>query len=194
MKHLKKLKHGIDFVGHTNDRNGSMVTAYTTTRHLLVDLDDSTLFQSTGLAILLSKEYPDLGDCLVVSCGDNSHHLVFDNILDFDYLNRVIRLLWDFRYVNDEVRYFRDHRGDFSLRVSEKLTVDEDKQIPRPVYYISNNQTPQRDYQMKNYLELLALFNPTVSELLLKPLPLFPIRHLVSPEIHVHSLKESSGL
>ena len=174
--------------------SGCMVTAYTTTQHLLVDLDDCSLFQATGLARLLAEEYLDLGDCLIVQCGDYSHHLIFDNKLPFEYLNNVIKLLWDFRYVNDEVKYFRDVRGDFSLRVSEKLTEDSDKSVPNPIYYLSNNQTNQRDAKILDYLKLLSLFNPTANELLVKPLPLYPIQYLFAPDLHLHSLKESSLL
>lgn len=177
-----------------DDRIGAMVTAYTTTEHLLIDLDKCTLFQALGMTHILCVENADLGDCLIVQCSERSHHLIFDNKLDFDYLNRVIRLLWDFRYVNDEVRYFREQRGDFSLRVSEKLTIDEDKQIPQPIYYIANNITPQRDLMILEYLQLLNLFNPTVSELLLKPLPLFQLRCLLEPDLYLHDLRIAVGL
>jgi len=169
-------------------RDGSIVTAYTTTRHLLVDLDKVSAFQSRGLARMLIEQYPGLGDCLVVRCGDYSHHLVFDNILPFEYLNRVILLLWDLRIVNDEVLYFREQRGDFSLRVSQKLTENTDKTCPQPVFYLSNNMTQQKDSMIREYLKLLSIFNSSVSDLLQLPLMIFPVIHRISPDLQLHDL------
>lgn len=191
---LKSLTDGRGSEVLMKGNDGSMVAAYTTTQHLLVDLDDCSLFQATGLAHLLCIEYPDLGDCLVVQCGERSHHLVFDNHMPFDYLNNVIKLLWDFGIVNDEVKYFREMRGDFSLRISEKLTVDIDKKIPEAIYYLSNNQTPQRDEMIIRYLQALSFFNPTVYELLVKPLCLFPVRHLFGFGLQLHDLRFATGV
>ena len=174
--------------------SGDIVTAYTTTQHLLIDLDHASPYAASGLALQLCRDFPYLGNCLVVHNGGKSCHLIFDNIVPFEKLTHIIKLLWDFKIVNDEVVYFREQRGDFSLRVSEKLTVDADRPIPQPIFWIANNMTDCHDSKILDYLHLLSFFNPTVCELIAKPLPLFPILHLASPDLVVYSLRESSGL
>ena len=142
--------------------SGDIVTAYTTTQHLLLDLDSTSNFQARGLALVLCKHWPDLGNCLVVQCGSQSHHLIFDNILPFQMLSNYIHALWDLSIVNPEVVYFRQQRGDFSLRVSPKLTVDEDKKVPIPTHLIINDIVARQSRMIDEYLKLLAIFNPKI--------------------------------
>lgn len=174
--------------------DGRIVCAYTSTQHLLVDLDHASTFQATGLAIELIKSFPYLGNCLVVDNRGRSHHLVFDNICDFSLLENIIDILYDFSIVNPEVAYFRSQRGDFSLRVSEKITIDEVRPVPNPAFFIANNRTLKHDGKILDYLALLNHFNPSVSRLLESPLPIFPICRLVSSDLVVYTLRESSLL
>lgn len=57
--------------------NGKLICGYTTKEHLLVDLDNCSLRKALCIAKMIMKDYPDVGDCLVVQCAEDSHHLIF---------------------------------------------------------------------------------------------------------------------
>jgi len=119
------------------------VIGYTTRRHLLIDLDDTTKEKAMRITKMIQKEWPEVGSCLLMlsSTGKDRElikysnyqrpfhkrdrqniHLVFDNLIGYNKCCKICQVLAELRIVNKAYTDIRKFRGDMTLRVSPKVT------------------------------------------------------------------------
>lgn len=108
-----------------------LVVGYTTQDHLLVDLDDCSFFKAARIAKIIGRTWPDVGDCLVVESSPSHFHLIYDDIMEWEQIVRIIDTLAKLNIVEKNYRDVRNFRRDLTLRVSEKRAVDGVRQSPR---------------------------------------------------------------
>lgn len=137
----------------------NLIVGYTTQDHLLLDLDHTSLFKAVKIAKMIQKEYPDVGDCLVVESSKDHYHLVFDDVLEWEQIVRIISTLAALNIVEKNYRDVRNFRRDLTLRVSEKHTALNTRPVPEPVLLICCNHSCDRAGKIEQYLNVLSCFN-----------------------------------
>ncbi len=136
-----------------------LIIGYTTRRHLLLDLDKTSLTKTAALARLIMREYPEVGDCLILrsSEGDgaislkydnyqrpyhrvngDSFHLVFDGLIGYNKACRIIEALAGVHVLNRDYVKIREFRGDMTLRISSTSLYSGLKPAPVCVTGIKN--------------------------------------------------------
>lgn len=150
-----------------------MIIGYTTRRHLLLDLDDTSLEKARRLAYLIMGEWPEVGDCLIlrsseaplkvrlryswnnwpwISVTRHSFHLVFDNIIGYNKACRICETLAGLNTLERDYLRIRTFRGDMTLRVSETNLSTGVKPPPEPVEYLFNTIHKGSDGMIEDYL------------------------------------------
>ena len=115
---------------YTNTANNFLVVGYTTQDHLLVDLDNCSIFKAEILVNKIQDEYPFLGDALLVRSSDQHYHVVFDDFVRWETLVRIIEVMADLGIVQKNYAQVRTFRRDLTLRISDKK--GEDRIRPPP--------------------------------------------------------------
>jgi hypothetical protein len=150
-----------------------LIIGYTTRRHLLLDLDDTSLEKARRLADLIIDEWPEVGDCLIlqssvallsvrlryswnnwpwISVTRPGFHLVFDNCIGYNKACRICETLAGLNVLERDYLRIRTFRGDMTLRVSEAALSTGAKPAPEPVEYLINTAQKWRDRKIDEYL------------------------------------------
>ena len=152
----------------------NFIIGYTTRTHLLLDLDDTSLEKAQRLAGLIIREWPEVGDCLIVESSRkrlnvrvryswNNHpwmsrespnyHLIFDNRVGYNKCCRICETLAELGVLNRDYAKIRTFRGDMTLRVShQNLSTGAVKPPPFPVMLIHNMSAKWSDGMIDDYL------------------------------------------
>lgn len=139
--------------------NNFLVVGYTTQDHLLVDLDNCSEDKARIIANKILDEYPYLGDCLLVKSSDGHYHLIFDDLVKWETLVRIIEVLADLGIVQKNYAQVRTFRRDLTLRISEKQGVDRYRPPPQPIEIIRVSHDCNRHYGITKYVYYLRMFN-----------------------------------
>lgn len=157
------------------------VLGYTTRRHLLLDFDDTTVHKTARLLDHIFKEYPEVGDAIIIisSVGSNSlniHynnfqrpyikrdrlslHVVFDNLIGYNKITRICETLAGLFILEKDYAEIRHFRGDLTLRVSPRVERAGIKPYPVLVMYKVN---PHKNKKGKFILEYLRFLDIALS-------------------------------
>lgn len=149
------------------------IIGYTSRYHLLLDLDDTTITKAEWIAKWLQKQYPKVGDCLIVESSYKDHdisvrynskgrpylkverssyHLIFDNNIGYNTVVKIAELLAGLGIVEFTFLFMRHFRGDMTLRVSPVVESNRIKQIPKPLYILISPYTNRMDRYIEKYL------------------------------------------
>lgn len=148
---------------------------YTTRRHLILDLDNSSLSYVRAMARKIMWEWPKVGDCLILCSSEkpdkirlifnkwgrpllihdrHNFHLIFDNGIGYNLSCRICWVLAELGILNPDYVKIREFRGDMTLRVGPTFTHDEVKPPPKVVERVYNNYTTRRDGYIDQYLKM----------------------------------------
>lgn len=132
-----------------------LIGGYTTNKHLLLDLDNVSYYKAYHVAREIMKCYPDVGDCLIIKCSDDSWHLVYDNHIGWPRIMEIVNCLALLNILEKGYIEIREFRGDITLRTTDKLTLN--KYRPRPQLYniLANRLSYRKDGLMFCYLRFL---------------------------------------
>lgn len=157
---------------------GNLILGYTARDHLLLDLDKTTQSKAHQLAKLIMREWPVVGDCLLVRSSYTqstttprmirrgfptitkktaSYHLVFDNLIGYNKFVHICETLAAFSILERSFLRMRYFRGDMTLRVSLVYQTDGVKEAPIPIMRIHNNWTAKHDHKIDSYLAILRI-------------------------------------
>jgi hypothetical protein len=152
-----------------------LIVGYTTSSHLCLDLDDTSLAKVIGLVCQLIYDYPDLGKCQIMQSSPikgheytkinrhglprhhipkPSYHLIFDNNVGYKRCWEIIQTLIDLGIQPTQVRQIRARRRDMTLRVSPMILSDTVKDAPVPIMQILNIYNMRTDGMIKVYHKL----------------------------------------
>jgi hypothetical protein len=136
-----------------------LIVGYTTRSHLLLDLDETSYYDVVRLARIIMRNYPDVGNCLVVESSTPSirtylkyddkgvpherlayqnFHLVFDSPVGYDRCVAIIDTLVELNILAPEYKQIRMFRGDMTLRVSQKILHHRIIPAPKPRKLLAN--------------------------------------------------------
>jgi hypothetical protein len=153
------------------DRPG-LILGYTTRRHLLLDLDNTGLEAALRLVSLIFREWPEVGDCLVLESTTKpdrvrlaynkwgrplvihdrpNHHLVFDNLIGYNKATKICRTLAALNVLERDYDRIREFRGDMTIRVSPAVLLEQVKPVPREVAYSHNMRATHSDGYIRQY-------------------------------------------
>jgi hypothetical protein len=156
-----------------------LIIGYTTSDHLLLDLDETSLSAVSNLAVLLIKEYPEIGHILILSTSKptknkyikfdakglphdclsyQNFHIVTDNIIGYKKCLEIIDCLVGLNVLQPEYKEIRHFRGDMTLRVSPKPLVNRIVPAPKIEAIIINRICKRHD---RKIIEFAEFFNAT---------------------------------
>ena len=155
----------------------NLIVGYTTRQHLLLDLDDTSFNKARRLALMIMREWPEVGDCLIMSSSRkhlnvglkyswNNHpwmsressnfHLVFNNRIGYNKCCTICETLAELGALNKDYAKIRTFRGDMTLRVSpQNLSTGAVKPQPFTIGFIMNRATERRDGMIGVYSAFL---------------------------------------
>lgn len=157
-------------------RKPHLTIGYTTRRHLLLDLDNTTRLKAERLARQIQNLAPETGDALIlisssqtlqervqyskynkpyVRVKKDNYHIVFDNAIGYNKCVQIIDILADLNILNRDYKKIRGWRGDMTLRVSPVVLSNKHKPIPTIVSLIKNPNGTRRDGYIWQYLNFL---------------------------------------
>ena len=149
---------------------------YTTKEHLCIDLDNTSFFKVRRLALMIMKDYPQIGNCLIVKSSyqklretwvyrvmegmkkvvkRHNYHLVFNNFIGYNKCCEIICNLADLGVINEQYTKIRQMRNDMTLRTSKTVCVGYVKQAPEIIELLPNIYNKKEDTGIKDYSELL---------------------------------------
>ena len=154
-----------------------MLMGYSTNKHLLLDLDNTTENKALQMGKLIQKEFKDLGGFWVlessVSKNDsvklgyfykqrkpfeyrklNNYHLVYTNKVKWSRIMKIVKILAELGVLNKDFIQIRNFRGDLTLRVNEKIGHKETKPKPKPLNFIKG-LTGKDDKLDYNYMSMI---------------------------------------
>ena len=140
-----------------------LVCGYSTQDHLLVDLDNCSLWQAEQIAKMIIQEWQTVGDCLVVESSSNHYHLVYDSALNWQQIYDITQTLGTLGIVEKNFMWVRELRHDLTLRISPKKYRDKTSPTPLPVMLIGENE-PEKSYGIHKYLRCLEAFMNTTED------------------------------
>ena len=166
----------------------NLIVGYTTKDHLLLDLDETSLYDVSKLAILLISEYPEIGNILILASSTPSKknytkfdakgipqwrhiyqnfHIVTDNIIGYERCLEIIDTLVELDVLQPEYKEIRLFRGDMTLRTSPKPLVHRTVPAPSLENWIKNDLCKKHDGMTSVFLDFLintkkALSNFTI--------------------------------
>lgn len=153
-----------------------LIIGYTTKEHLLLDLDETSLFDVVALSKMLIHDFYEVGDILILSSSTPSkknytkfdskgipqwrhtyrnYHIVTDNVIGFKRCLEIIDILVDLDILQPEYRQIRQFRGDMTLRVSNKPLVHRNVEPPKIEVFIHNPYKNYRDNMIRKYLDFV---------------------------------------
>jgi hypothetical protein len=156
----------------------SLIIGYTTRRHLLLDLDNTSLGKACGMARHIMHSWPEVGSCLIVLSSSrpvklelryswnnrpwirvtrDNHHLVFNNYIGYNKIATICETLGVLNVLEGSFIKMRKFRGDLTLRVSPSILSTGVKPAPRPVVGLSNPKSTREDGAIEEYLRILGL-------------------------------------
>ena len=91
------------------------------------------------IANIVMESWPEVGDCLIVRSSARHYHLVFDAILQWHKIERIIQALGILSILQSKYVYYRMLTRNTVLRISEKVTENAIKDAPIPVSIEQNN-------------------------------------------------------
>jgi hypothetical protein len=106
---------------------------------------------------MIQREWPEVGDCLIVRCAADSHHLVFSNRLSWSKISKILSVLCGLKILERDYMKIRKFRKDLTLRISPKITPEKNRGTPMPVAYIHGHRKGEVNL-INNYLEALNCF------------------------------------
>lgn len=154
---------------------GYPIIGYTTRRHLIIDLDNTTGRGARSIVKKIMREWPKVGDCLILSSSTKpdrirlvhnkwgrpllyhdreNFHVIFDNGIGYNTSCRICRVLAGLGILNPDYMKIREFRGDMTLRISPSRLYNEEKPIPQIVEWVYNNFTTRRDGYIQHYLKV----------------------------------------
>lgn len=154
------------------------ILGYTTRRHLILDLDNSTLEKTIRISKLIMRDYNKVGDCVIMRSSKGSgkeylrytrmgralriykrdnYHLVFDNGIGYNTSCRICAVLASIGILNKDYVRIREFRGDMTLRVSSSILLAGNKPVPVQVAYVHNPYTLRKDGWILYYLRCLNI-------------------------------------
>lgn len=153
--------------------NSLLIVGYTTRKHLLLDLDNTSEDKVNWLANMIMDEWPEVGDCLVLCSSESplqvelkyswdnrpwirvtrsNYHLVFDNIIGYNKACKIIETLEGLNILQRDYSKIRAFRGDMTLRVSESVLSTSVKPAPEKVMWILQMGNKMHDRMIDEYL------------------------------------------
>jgi hypothetical protein len=142
-----------------NMQESGLVCGYTTQDHLLIDLDNSSLWKAKQIAYMIMKEYPHIGDCLIVESSEKNHHLIFDAKLGWSTIHKIIMVLAGLEIVELNFAWVRELRHDLTLRISKKHYIDKTSEAPQILFLIPRPDHKRSvSYGIRKYLSTLEAF------------------------------------
>jgi hypothetical protein len=157
-----------------NTQINGLIIGYTTKEHLLLDLDETSLSAVSNLAILLIKQYPEIGHVLILSTSKpaktkyikfdakglphdclsyQNFHMVTDNIIGYHKCLEIIDVLVGLNVLQPEYKEIRQFRGDMTLRVSPKPLKGRLVDSPKIEMLIINRLTKKHDHKITEFAE-----------------------------------------
>lgn len=152
----------------------NFLIGYTTRRHLILDVDDTSLTKLERIVRMILTEYPEVGDCLIMLSSNkpshlelsysphrrpyhirrsSNYHLIFNNIIGYNKCCKIIEVLARLNILNADYVKIRNFRGDMTLRVShENLSTGAVKPPPEPVELVLNLASKWSDGMINEYL------------------------------------------
>ena len=143
----------------TSTNSSNLVVGYTTQDHLLLDLDNVSLWKATKIALMIEKDYPETGMGLIVRSSPNHYHMIFDNKMPWPWIVQIIETLCDLGIIEKNYAFVRTFRRDLTLRISDKKGVDRHRPTPSPVRFIDYWGYEEPRYGITKYLRMLGMFN-----------------------------------
>lgn len=166
----------------------------------MIDLDNSCLSKAVLLSKMLIRDYPSIGDCLILKSSDGTHRitvkpqcepnkiihynrdnymLVFNNIITYDLVCHIIEILAHLDIVDQAYFEIRKFRGDITLRVSSKSYSDRFIPPPERVAYVYHDSTCRRFgmiLEFEKYLDIMKRIEATPNKSLSPLFSFFDIR------------------
>lgn len=154
------------------------IIGYTTRRHLIIDLDDTTLTKTMKLVDMIMKEYPEVGSCLILLSSKGRDrlrikysnyqrpyhkrdrlnlHLVFNNLIGYNKACRIIGTLAGLFILDKDYLKIREFRGDMTLRTTPKINMMSYQGYPEELAYVVNPYSKKIGNYIKKYLRFLAV-------------------------------------
>lgn len=158
--------------------NEFIVAGYSTRQHLLLDLDNTTLAKVELLVRLIQREFPNVGDALIVQSSNhtplqqllyipckpithmrigNNYHVVFDNRIGYNACDYILQLLTDIGIFERIADKLRGLRRTMTLRISPKIQLIGNQPCPLPLKVIKSKHTNKHDYMIAEYLAWLQV-------------------------------------
>lgn len=158
-----------------------LVIGYTTSDHLLLDLDNTSYTKARKLAKLIMKEFSMLGDCVIMRSSTrkiydmkiykpceqvqqltirDNYHLIFSEKIGFDQCCNIIEVLCEFGILDKDYKLIRSFRGDMTLRVSGTQQTVGYKPAPEFVEYLINPRHEKKGKGIEEYFNLYFAVNP----------------------------------
>jgi len=155
-----------------NHHDNRLIVGYTTTEHLLLDLDDTSIDDVIGLVRLLVQSYPEIGSCLIIQSSTrktdssmrinrhgiptqkfkgNSYHIVANNKITYARAVQIFSTLVELNILDTAHKRIRGFRGDMTLRVSPMVCTNQIKPIPIDVAYVMNLKHDNGDNMIDVY-------------------------------------------
>jgi hypothetical protein len=155
----------------------ALIVGYTTRRHLLLDLDNTSLGKACAMARHIMHSWPEVGSCLVVQSSErpvtvklkyswnnrpwikverSNHHLIFDNTVGYNKIAIICETLGVLNVLEGSFIKMRKFRGDLTLRVSPSVLSTGVKPAPRPIVGLRNPESSRADGMIAEYLRILG--------------------------------------
>ena len=104
---------------HHDKKYERLIVGYTANNHLLLDLDRiRSPYKVSCLVRSIQKEYPYVGDCLVVQSSFNNFHVIFDSVISWKKITDIVITLAHLKLLDPDYMQIRSFRHDLTLRVS----------------------------------------------------------------------------
>jgi hypothetical protein len=157
-----------------------IIVGYTTNRHLLLDLDHTSLDKAEYITQQIMRRWPDVGDAIILETSHEckkdymvmrdgltkiwvkwdrrSYHVVFGGEMNFYEMHPIYETLVVLNIVELEYLEMRDKRGDMTLRVSSRILMDGTQLPPAYIEYINNRWYHGLNTGIVDYLSYLTAF------------------------------------
>jgi hypothetical protein len=157
---------------------------YTTREHLCLDLDNTSYFKTHHLTLSLMREYPFLGDALILCSSTrklntclryragspvqvwtvrNNYHAIFNNRIDYEMSCKIIETLAELDVIARDFTRIRQMRNDMTLRVSPTVNMQHTKPAPTLEKLVVNPYAINRGDGIMRYMALRLCFGSIFS-------------------------------
>lgn len=164
-----------------NPKQSHLVIGYTTDKHLLLDLDNTSLPKARKLVKMIIENFPFVGNALIMLSSERkfytmkiyhpinpvkqltireNYHVIFDAEHDFQKFFKIFDTLVHFGILEKDYLKIRNFRGDMTLRVSGTRRTIGYKPAPEYADYIRNKKGKKGGNGIGDYLNLYFSVNP----------------------------------